>query len=146
MLEIFEKSSGSILYPDSGIRKSRIGDLVTDGSREALVERLRSIREASGLTQVQFLERLNRATAAAGMRPYVQSVLSRLENGGQQATVDDIAVFAAVDPKGRGKLWLAWGEKDDPTLRRHGVRDIPVEAMKKVAEPKPAPRKRASDR
>jgi transcriptional regulator with XRE-family HTH domain len=109
--------------------------------------RLKAIREATGLTQLQFLERLNSVAKKLGTRPYVQSLLSRLENGLQVPSFDDITVYATVDPKARGKLWLAWNETEDATLQRYaGVRDIPVEAMQKVAEPKPAPRKRANDR
>jgi transcriptional regulator with XRE-family HTH domain len=113
---------------------------------ETVDQRLKAVREATGLTQVQFIPRLNQAAEKLGVRPYAQSVLSRLENGGQQATFDDIAVYATVDPLHRGKLWLAWGEADDATLEKPHVRDIPLEAMERVTSKKPAPRKRANDR
>jgi transcriptional regulator with XRE-family HTH domain len=78
--------------------------------------RLRAVREATGLTQLQFLPLLNEAAARLGVRAYAQSTLSRLETGLQEATFDDVAVFASVDPERRGKLWLAWNEQTDSTL------------------------------
>lgn len=91
-----------------------------DRGGDGVGARLRAVREATGLTQVQFLARLNRAAEQLGVRPYAQSVLSRLENGLQQATFDDVAVYAAVDPLGRGKLWLGWGEEALPQIQPAG--------------------------
>jgi transcriptional regulator with XRE-family HTH domain len=114
---------------------------------EAQPARLRAVREATGLTQLQFLAKLNAAAERLGTRAYVQSLLSRLENGLQVPSFDDIAVYASIDPERRGKLWLAWGEAEDATLKaRPGARDIPIEAMERVSSKKPAPRKRANDR
>lgn len=73
-------------------------------------ERLKAVREATGLTQLRFLPRLNQAAAALGVREYSQSTLSKLESGAQGASFDDVKVFAAVDPLQRGKLWIAWEE------------------------------------
>jgi transcriptional regulator with XRE-family HTH domain len=85
---------------------------------QELPERLRSIREAHGLTQHQFVAVLNRAADKLGVRDYTQSTLSKLETGVQEASLDDIAVFARVDQAGRGMLWLGWGLTDDATLAR----------------------------
>lgn len=74
-------------------------------------DRLKAVREATGLTQLRFLPRLNHVAVALGVREYSQSTLSKLESGAQAASFDDVAVFAAVDPKRRGRLWLAWGEE-----------------------------------
>lgn len=117
---------------------------VTD---EPVHVRLRAIREALGLTQIEFLPVLNREAEALGQRAYSQSTLSKLESGAQAATFDDVLVFALSDPLGRGRLWLAWGDRDrDFTLRKAAVRDIPIDAMERVTSKKPAPRKRANDR
>lgn len=78
-----------------------------------MFQRLKAVREAAGVTQLQFLARLNAAAESLGKRTYAQSQLSRLENGLQEPTFDDVAVFALVDPERRGKLWLAWGETTD---------------------------------
>jgi transcriptional regulator with XRE-family HTH domain len=93
-------------------------------------ERIRDIREAAGLTQLQFLDVLNRSAARLGARPYLQSTLSKLETGAQDVSFDDVAVFAAVDPLHRGKLWLGWGEAVDAT--RNPARDAEA-----VARPDP---------
>jgi transcriptional regulator with XRE-family HTH domain len=125
------------------------GEVSLAGSRsiEPVHVRLRAVREATGETQVVFLPRLNREAAARGVREYSQSTLSKLESGTQAATFDDIAVFAGVDPKGRGKLWLAWGEAEDATVKRSArARDIPVEAMERVSSKKDAPGRRATGR
>jgi hypothetical protein len=47
------------------------------------------------------------------------SVLSDIENDKESKTVtlEQVAAVAAVDPQHRGKLWLAWGEAEDATLR-----------------------------
>ena len=115
-----------------------------------LPARLRAVREAHEMTQLQFLPLLNREAARRGVREYSQSTLSRLESGRQEATFDDVAVFAALDPQHRGKLWLGWGETTDLTLRqpRHGPSIIQqnepaVFEVPTIPEKKPARKKRA---
>lgn len=76
-------------------------------------DRLKQVRAALGLTQLEFLPVLNAAAAKVGAGPYSQSKLSKLESGSQAADFDDIAAFAAADPLKRGKLWLAWGEASE---------------------------------
>lgn len=92
-------------------------------SEQPMAQRLRMIREAAGLTQLQFLPKLNAASRAVlgeGEREYSQSTLSKLESGAQEPIFDDVAVFAWVDPLKRGKLWLAWGEsRDSATAETH---------------------------
>jgi transcriptional regulator with XRE-family HTH domain len=108
--------------------------------------RLKAVREASGLTQLQFLAKLNGVAERLGSRPYVQSLLSRLENGLQVPSFDDVTVYAMLDPERRGKLWVGWGETEDPTMRRPVTRDIPLDAMERVSSKKDAPRRRATGR
>jgi transcriptional regulator with XRE-family HTH domain len=79
--------------------------------------RLKAVRESMGMTQLQFLARLNGAAERLGTRPYVQSLLSRLENGLQVPSFDDLTVYATLDPEHRGRLWLGWGLTEDETLK-----------------------------
>lgn len=92
--------------------------------------RIRAVREATGLTQQAFLYQLNAASARVlgdGVREYSQSTLSKLESGAQEAAFEDITVFAAVDPKRRGKLWLAWGEEVDSFKAPRTSRELNTE-------------------
>lgn len=78
------------------------------------------IRKDTGLTQELFVTRLNDAARQLygdeGKR-YRQDTLSKIERAhGQAPTFEDVAVWAAVDPKRRGKLWLAWNETIDNTM------------------------------
>lgn len=85
----------------------------TKAAIESFPERVKAIRTATGLTQEDFLVTLRKASAAVlgeGTRKYSQSTLSRLESGRQSPTLEDLAVLAACDPEGRGKLWLGWDE------------------------------------
>lgn len=91
--------------------------IVADSALEPLYARLKLVREATGLTQLQFLPRLNAVAAKLHVREYSQSTLSKLETGTQEPSFDDVAVFAAVDPERRGKLWLAWNEREDSALQ-----------------------------
>lgn len=79
--------------------------------------RCKEVRLATGLKQADFAGLLSRAAkqlhggAATG---YDQPLVSLIENGGRDITLEDVAVYAAVDPMRRGKLWLGWGESRDP--------------------------------
>lgn len=44
-------------------------------------------------------------------RKYHDAALSLLERMQQTWKLDDLNAFAAVDPKGRGPAWLAWGDQ-----------------------------------
>jgi transcriptional regulator with XRE-family HTH domain len=85
---------------------------------EGISARLRSVRDEYGMTQIQFVPVLNKAALALGIRTYTQPTLSKLETGAQEASLDDIAVYARIDRKGRGMLWLGWGLSTDATLAR----------------------------
>lgn len=85
---------------------------------QGIARRLREVREATGLTQIEFLPRLNAAAKSLNMkRTYAQALLSRFETGTQVPTFADVAAYAVVDPKRRGKTWLAWGERADAITR-----------------------------
>lgn len=76
--------------------------------------RIREIREALGLQQDEMRALLERHGLHVSKTAY-----SRYETGGARATYEDIAVFACVDPRKRGRLWLAWG--DAPASRSAGA-------------------------
>lgn len=44
---------------------------------------------------------------------YDPSALSRMENGSRKVTVEDIETLAPLDPKQRGKAWLAGWDDDE---------------------------------
>lgn len=90
-----------------------------------------------------FAARVKRETGV----DYHQASLSLLERMKQGWRLDDIRTLAAVDPKGRGPIWLAFGVDEasampDPTLDR-GL--TPAEEERAIAVAKRAsasPRKR----
>lgn len=95
-------------------------------SDDEIRARMRQIREDTGLTQELFVGRLNATADAlfgAGVKRYRQDTLSKIENR-QSPTFVDVAVWSSLDPKRRGKVWLAWGEDADSALaappRRQG--------------------------
>lgn len=82
-------------------------------------ERLRDVREATRLKIEDFVPALNRVSrdlfGDAGPA-FNGGRVSKLELGVQRASLDDIAVYAAIDPKRRGKLRLAWNETVDRSM------------------------------
>lgn len=114
---------------------------------EALIsDRLRAIREATQLLQKDFVARLNAAVAELygdGAVMFDAPRVSKLENGRQEATLADIAVYAAVDPLRRGKLWIGWGDSVDSAMV-----PVPRQGPSVIKQPpeeifdRPAPRKR----
>lgn len=117
--------------------------------------RFRAVREAhtrrgnEPLPQTEFAGLLRAAAArrygSAVERVYSQSVVNRLELGDQKPTPQDIDLYASVDPLQRGKLWLAWGEKEDATMGapRHGPSVI-QENEEAVFEEPTLPEKRSA--
>lgn len=87
-------------------------------------------RKAEPMTA--FVERVKEATGAV----YDPSTISLLERMIQGWTLDDVTTFAAVDPKGRGKVWLAFGKEGEDEAR--GSADAPPDRTRPVPEPKPA--------
>lgn len=59
--------------------------------------------------------------------------LSRLQNGLQAATFEEIDVLARADPLQRGRNWLGWGEAAAPT------RSLRAPARDKTSAPPGAP-------
>lgn len=81
--------------------------------REPIRHRLKRVRLDARMTQVEWSARLNelaRALFGDEAPRYRQGVITKLETGMQAASFDDVEVYAAADPKQRGKLWLGWNE------------------------------------
>lgn len=95
-----------------------------------------SVREALRLSQAELVDRLNAAsrTLFGDDGPlFNQGRVSKLELGVQRASLDDIAIYASLDPRQRGKLWLAWNERAErvaarptPALTPEPVGDFPL--------------------
>lgn len=117
-----------------------------NSAREAIRGRMLQIRKDAGLTQEAFVERLNAAARQLygdDGRRYRQDTLSKIEKpNGQAPTFDDVAIWAAVDPKRRGKLWLGWDEAVDSALvaapRRQGPSVIQEPPADTFDQPIPA--------
>jgi transcriptional regulator with XRE-family HTH domain len=114
--------------------------------KASIGDRLKAVREATALLQKDFVARLNDVVAELyGDRAvkFDAPRVSKLENGRQEPTFADIAVYAMVDPLRRGKLWLAWEEEVDSAMaapRRHGpsvIKQPPDEIFNQ-----PVPRRR----
>jgi hypothetical protein len=83
-----------------------------------------------------FAERVQLATGAE----YEHSTIGMLERDLQGWRIKDVHAFAAVDPRGRGEAWLAFGEQE-PTQPK--ARDpIPDPRPAKPATSADAARKR----
>lgn len=64
------------------------------------------------------------------------SVLSEIENdkASKTVTLEQIAAVAAVDPKHRGKLWLAWDEPEQGAITDEEIERLRAERDAAVAE------------
>lgn len=103
-------------------------------SADDVPARLRAIREATGLTQEQF-----RAVLVRAGLDLSQSQLSRLENGLETPSLDELAAYAAVDPLKRGRLWVAWGDdaKEGRAATPSGGRATPRGPVGRAADALP---------
>lgn len=104
-----------ILLPDSGIRKGEFLADVLDVSPEGIGDRIRQIRGQRFADP--FLDQLLAHTGHKISR----TALSRMENGKEAVTLADIVAIAAVDPKNRGREWLAFGVYEARKSRRAGI-------------------------
>lgn len=89
---------------------------MTDREPQTIAERVYEIRRLLGpdlKTPLQggvFAKRLNAIAARYGLQfKYDHSVISKIENGGRRVSIEEVPLFAALDPKQRGANWLAWG-------------------------------------
>ena len=85
---------------------------------ETIRDRVRAVREATGLTETQFAALLNETAARLGMsRPrYDETNVRKMESAPRRVSFDEITLIASADPQHRGRVWLAWGESRDSTL------------------------------
>lgn len=106
---------------------------------ESRGDRLRLVREALGLKQDEMALRLQAASDARGFEErYSASEVSRLEKGRSPISVDDLILYAEMDPEHRGIGWLATGTREvaafpvSPTAQRSGrpatARELGLEA------------------
>ena len=78
---------------------------------ETVGSRVRAIREERGEKQPEFAAALSAAAKRLRMPlAYDNTMVSKMETGMRAVTIEDIAVIASLDPQGRQKSWLAWGE------------------------------------
>lgn len=108
------------------------------GSDEPIGDRVKAIREAWGEKQPAFAQRLTAAAARLGLRlRYDNTMVSKMEVGRREVTLDDVTVIASVDREKRGKEWLAWGESRallDPRKDRGLTAEEEQRALSKAAE------------
>jgi hypothetical protein len=111
-------------------------------------ERVYEIRKALGpdrrtpLSQGEFAKRANAVAARHGLKStYDASFISKIESGIRAVSIEEVPVFAALDPLKRGEMWLAWGINiaapilDLDPSQDHRLTDEELErAEKKVAE------------
>jgi hypothetical protein len=114
--------------------------------KSSVQDRLKSIREATAGAPTQgafaavLQHKAERLFGEEVEHRYAQTLVNRLENGGQPPTLQDIAVYAALDPRNRGKLWLAWGEAVDSSIRRQPLRDLAAQHTAPDSQQEPASR------
>jgi hypothetical protein len=85
---------------------------------ETISDRVRVVREATGLTPPQFAALLNETASRLGMTPphYNETKVRKMESEHRSVSFDDVTVIAFADPQRRGRLWLGWGDLRDPTV------------------------------
>lgn len=83
----------------------------TPGKRVYLIRLALGDGLRSPLPMEEFAALITERTGVA----YNSSTISKIENEGRRVTLEDVARIALVDPRHRGREWLAWGEVQ-PTL------------------------------
>jgi hypothetical protein len=106
--------------------------------------RFKQVRVAARLTQPELVPRLQAAAVqlyGAQAPRYTQTRISDIERDARRIRLEDVAVYAAVDPLRRGKLWLGWNERTDsallplaPTLPRLRGRSVTEQLAAQEAE------------
>jgi hypothetical protein len=77
---------------------------------ETVGDRVRMIRELRSEKQPEFAIVLNRAASRLGIEArYDNTIVSKMEVGRREVTLEDVIVISSVDKKRRGREWLAWG-------------------------------------
>lgn len=87
-------------------------------------DRVREIREARGEKQPEFAVALNLAAKRLSIDVrYDNTTVSKMEVGRREVTLLDVAVISSIDPHGRSKEWLGWGEAS-AAVRRRGFKAL----------------------
>ena len=127
------------------------------GERAERGKRLAALREEQSLTVVELAKRLNLAAADLGLpQRWTGPKVSKIEVGGQDFTVEDVAVLDRYDPQRRGWFWWYFGRELPDDARRESTsaadadlrREDEELAMVILASPSPAvkPRRAAGSK
>jgi transcriptional regulator with XRE-family HTH domain len=99
---------------------------------ESRGDRAKLVRKAIDETQELFAARLTDMARALGLPvTYDGQTVSKIENEYRDLQLEDIAVYEAVDPGGRGWFWLAFG-RERPAITRGRAK--PQAATPKVSQ------------
>lgn len=84
------------------------------GAADSVQERIYSIRLAlgDGVRTPLSLARFSALIYSHTQVHYDPTTLSLLERGRRRVTLDDVGALARVDPRNRGRCWLAFGEAE----------------------------------
>lgn len=85
-----------------------MADADTPGKRLYLIR----LARGDGVRDAQPMRQFVRDVQAQTGKRYLASTISLMERELQPIALEDVEVFARVDPRGRGRFWLAFG---DPT-------------------------------
>lgn len=120
---------------------------MTDAQPQTVNDRVYEIRRALGpdrktpLSQGEFAKRVNAIASRYGMKAtYDHSVISKIENGIRNVSIEEVPLFAALDPKERGWMWMAWGRVSegsitlDPSTDHQLTEEEAERGRKKIAE------------
>lgn len=100
---------------------------MTDSALDTIGKRLYRIRldRGDGHRRPEPLAKFVQALreVAPTVKGFAESALSGWENDLSEPSVRQIAAIARLDPKGRGRAWLAWGDAERSTAaERHAGR------------------------
>lgn len=113
--------------------------------------RLAALREEQSLTVVELAKRLNVAAGDLGLpQRWTGPKVSKIEVGGQDFTIEDVAVLDRYDPQRRGWFWWYFGRElpGDATTAPASALDADLRrrdqelATAILASPKPAAKPR----
>ena len=105
--------------------------------------RVREIRDALGMTQPEFAERLNAAARELGIDvSYTQLGISQRETARLALDIEDYVTISHVDPHHRNILWLACGREIPLANRLRGMVPRPPPPTTALASEADAPRRR----
>lgn len=117
------------IVPDSGQETD------SAGYRVYLVRRALGPDPRHEMPQRQFADVLNaKAKELKKGSRFDSSIVTRLEKNERRLQLDEVEVIAAVDPLGRSRAWLAWGDAA-PAIRQ--AIEAAAEQLKTAEPPEP---------